>query len=185
MEQASALPAEDEVQPIGTDPGQAASAAPPTPDDDYEALLVARFAAENDSSSESDQPTEAKPSEPIAFSLFRNGPWGCIHACIEASDKAACGAARSAAAFSPTDPDPTFFCRRKVAIRYVQLTSLRSGQVPQGLETVEDLAYAYPDLASLDSLLSSLSDDDMHEMGAADALHGVQEIMEAKSSKPM
>ena len=44
----------------------------------------------------------------------------------------------------------------------------------KGLETVEDLAYAYPDLASLDSLLSSLSDEDMNEMGAADALHGVQ-----------
>ena len=44
----------------------------------------------------------------------------------------------------------------------------------KGLEMVEDLAYAYPDLASLDSLLSSLSDDDMSEMGAADALHGVQ-----------
>ena len=117
MEQASRLQAEDEVQPIGVDPGQAASASPPIPDDDYEALLVARFAAEHDSSSESDQPTEAKPSEPIAFSLFRNGPWGCIHACIEASDKAACGAARSAAAFSPTDPDPTFFCRRKACAK--------------------------------------------------------------------
>ncbi|CAE7538540.1 unnamed protein product, partial [Symbiodinium sp. CCMP2456] len=123
---------QDDVQPIGTDPGPADTASPPIPDDDYEALLVARFAAEHDSSSESEQPTEAKPSEPIAFSLFRFLKDNAVHEVLS------------------------------------QALALK------GLETVEDLAYAYPDLASLDSLLSSLSDDDMSEMGAADALHGVQ-----------
>jgi len=102
---------------MSDEPGQAAPSSPAIPDDDHEALMVARFAAEHDSSSESDQPKEAEPSEPTAFSLFRNGPWGCIHACLEASNKAACGAARSAAAFSPTDPDPTFFCRRKACAK--------------------------------------------------------------------
>ena len=43
----------------------------------------------------------------------------------------------------------------------------------KGLESIDDLAFAYPDLASLDSLLSGLSDEDMGLMGAVDPLHGV------------
>ena len=43
----------------------------------------------------------------------------------------------------------------------------------KGLESIDDLAFAYPELASLDSLLSGLSDEDMGQMGAADPLHGV------------
>ena len=43
----------------------------------------------------------------------------------------------------------------------------------KGLESIDDLAFAYPDLASLDSLFSGLSDEDMGLMGAVDPLHGV------------
>ena len=108
----------DSAQPPDDQPASAAHPSEQTaiPDDDHEALMVARFAADHDSSSDSEEHKEAQPKE-TTFSLFRNGPWGSIHACLEASDVAACGAKRSAAAFSPSEPDPSFFCRRKACAK--------------------------------------------------------------------
>ncbi|CAE7169151.1 unnamed protein product, partial [Symbiodinium necroappetens] len=166
MEKASLPQAEDEVQPMIDESGQAAPSSPPIPDDDHEALT--RFAAEHDSSSESDQPKEAEPSEPTAFSLSRHArsSW------TRGSDKSQMGAVAAdpptAMSNAPTSDLAKFLKDNAVHEVPAQALALK------GLETVEDLAYAYPDLASLDSLLSSLSDEDMNEMGAADALHGVQ-----------
>ena len=56
----------------------------------------------------------------------------------------------------------------------------------KGLESIDDLAFAYPDLASLDSLFSGLSDEDMGLMGAVDPLHGVHAAKLRRSlRKPM
>ena len=88
------------------------------PEDDTEALLVEKFANQAHSSSESDEEhlatTEAQLS---TFSLFRNGPWGVIHACRQGDDRAACGASKTSAAFSPSCPLPQFFCKRKACYR--------------------------------------------------------------------
>eukprot|EP00439_Symbiodinium_sp_Y106_P016871 s5764_g2.t1 len=43
----------------------------------------------------------------------------------------------------------------------------------KGLEAPEDFAHAYPDISSLDSLLSSLPDSDLAELGVSDPLHSV------------
>ena len=88
------------------------------PEDDTEALMVEKFANEAHSSSESD---EAHYETPVAqlstFSLFRNGPWGVIHACRQGDDRAACGASKTSAAFAPSCPLPQFFCKRKACYR--------------------------------------------------------------------
>ncbi|CAE7198646.1 unnamed protein product [Symbiodinium sp. CCMP2592] len=49
-----------------------------------------------------------------------------------------------------------------------------NGLALKGLETVEDLAFAYPDLASFDTFLQGLSESDLSDMGVSDALHSVQ-----------
>ena len=57
------------------------------PEDDTEALLVEKFANQAHSSSESeDEPKEARKPQLSTFSLFRNGPWGVIHACRQGDD---------------------------------------------------------------------------------------------------
>ncbi|CAE7451051.1 unnamed protein product, partial [Symbiodinium microadriaticum] len=88
------------------------------PADDAEALLVERFANQTHSSSDSeDEPKEAPTSELATFSLFRNGPWGVIHACRQGDERAACGASKTSAAFAPSCPLPKFFCKRKACYR--------------------------------------------------------------------
>ena len=95
-------------QPTGT----------PIPADDTEALLVEQFAIQAHSSSESeDEQVGARKSEVSTFSLFRNGPWGVIHACRQGDERAACGASKTSAAFSPTCPLPQFFCKQKACYR--------------------------------------------------------------------
>ena len=44
----------------------------------------------------------------------------------------------------------------------------------KGLESVDDFAYAFPEIRSLEALLSGLSDTDLSDMGATDQFHGVQ-----------
>ena len=44
----------------------------------------------------------------------------------------------------------------------------------KGLESVDDFAYAFPEIRSLEALLSGLSDSDLSDMGAVDQYHGVQ-----------
>ncbi|CAE7238129.1 unnamed protein product, partial [Symbiodinium sp. KB8] len=44
----------------------------------------------------------------------------------------------------------------------------------KGLESVDDFAYASPEIRSLEALLSGLSDTDLADMGATDQYHGVQ-----------
>ncbi|CAE7230678.1 Parp12, partial [Symbiodinium sp. CCMP2456] len=149
-------PAED-IQHTTSASGEAAPDMAAIPDDDHEALLVARFAAGHDSSSESDQPKDSEPS-------------------------AACGAMRSAAAFSPSEPDRLPQHSPQVSFRILQPAManapaselakflkdhavhevLAHALALKGLETVDDLAYAYPEL------------EDMGDMGAVDPLHGVQ-----------
>ena len=88
------------------------------PEDDTEALLVEKFANQAHSSSESeDAQEEAQQPQLSTFSLFRNGPWGVIHACRQGDARAACGASKTSAAFSPTCPLPQFFCKRKACYR--------------------------------------------------------------------
>ena len=88
------------------------------PEDDTEALLVEKFAIQAHSSSESeDEPKTATEAHLSTFSLFRNGPWGVIHACRQGDDRAACGASKTSAAFSPSCPQPHFFCKRKACYR--------------------------------------------------------------------
>ena len=88
------------------------------PEDDTEALLVEKFAIQAHSSSESeDEPKTAPETQLSTFSLFRNGPWGVIHACRQGDDRAACGASKTSAAFSPSCPLPQFFCKRKACYR--------------------------------------------------------------------
>ena len=85
------------------------------PEDDTEALMVAN---EAHSSSESDDAYQETPVAQLStFSLFRNGPWGVIHACRQGDDRAACGASKTSAAFSPSCPLPQFFCKRKACYR--------------------------------------------------------------------
>ena len=43
----------------------------------------------------------------------------------------------------------------------------------KGLESVDDFAYAFPEIRSLESLLSGLSDSDLSDMGSTDQFHGV------------
>ncbi|CAE7879575.1 unnamed protein product, partial [Symbiodinium necroappetens] len=65
-------------QPTGT----------PIPADDTEALLVQKFANQAHSSSESEDEQEgARKSGVSTFSLFRNGPWGVIHACRQGDER--------------------------------------------------------------------------------------------------
>ena len=86
-------------------------------EDDTEALLVEKFANQAHSSSESDDEHQDTPEAQLStFSLFRNGPWGVIHACRQGEDRAACGASKTAA-FSPSCPLPQFFCKRKACYR--------------------------------------------------------------------
>ena len=88
------------------------------PQDDTEALLVEKFANQAHSSAESEQEPQDTPESQIStFSLFRNGPWGVIHACRRGEDRAACGASKTSAAFSPSCPSPQFFCKRKACYR--------------------------------------------------------------------
>ena len=88
------------------------------PEDDTEALMVEKFANEAHSSSESDGPGHETPKEYLStFSLFRNGPWGVIHACLQGDDRAACGASKTSAAFAPSCTLPQFFCKRKACYR--------------------------------------------------------------------
>ena len=88
------------------------------PEDDTEALLVEKFANQAHSSSDSeDEPKAAPETQLSTFSLFRNGPWGVIHACRQGDDRAACGASKTSAAFSPSCPLPQFFCKRKACYR--------------------------------------------------------------------
>ena len=69
------------------------------PADDTEALLVERFANQRHSSSDSeDEPKEAPTSKLATFSLFRNGPWGVVHACRQGDERAACGASKTSGA---------------------------------------------------------------------------------------
>ncbi|CAE7309691.1 PIP5K4, partial [Symbiodinium sp. CCMP2456] len=153
MEKASLLQAEEDLQPTIEEQGGAAPSSPAIPDDDHEALLVARFAAEHDSSSDSDRPKDTEPSG-IACRRSR------LVKLASTSKQAMSNASASDLA--------KFLKDNAVHDVLAQALALK------GLETVDDLAYAYPELASLDSLLSGLSDEDMGEMGAADALHGVQ-----------
>ncbi|CAE7354462.1 unnamed protein product [Symbiodinium sp. KB8] len=44
----------------------------------------------------------------------------------------------------------------------------------KGLESVDDFAYAFPEIRSLEALLSGLSETDLTDMGATDQYHGVQ-----------
>ncbi|CAE7349409.1 unnamed protein product, partial [Symbiodinium microadriaticum] len=44
----------------------------------------------------------------------------------------------------------------------------------KGLESVDDFAYAFPEIRSLEALLSGLSDSDLSDMGSTDQFHGVQ-----------
>ena len=44
----------------------------------------------------------------------------------------------------------------------------------KGLESVDDFAYAFPEIRSLEALLTGLSDSDLSDMGATDQFHGVQ-----------
>ena len=44
----------------------------------------------------------------------------------------------------------------------------------KGLESVDDFAYAFPEIKSLEDLLSGLSDSDLSDMGSTDQFHGVQ-----------
>ncbi|CAE7345847.1 unnamed protein product, partial [Symbiodinium microadriaticum] len=84
------------------------------PEDDTEALLVEKFANQAHSSSESDDEHPETPEAQLStFSLFRNGPWGVIHACRQGDDRAACGASKTSAGFSPSCPLPQIFCKRK------------------------------------------------------------------------
>ena len=88
------------------------------PEDDAEALMVEMFANEAHSSSESDEEALETPKEHLStFSLFRNGPWGVIHACIQGANRAACGTSKTSAAFAPSCPLPQFYCRRKACYR--------------------------------------------------------------------
>ena len=88
------------------------------PADDTEALLVEKFANQAHSSSDSeDEPKETSESQLSTFSLCRNGPWGVIHACRQGDERAACGASKTSAAFSPSCPLPQFFCKRKACYR--------------------------------------------------------------------
>ena len=48
-----------------------------------------------------------------------------------------------------------------------------TGLAFKGLETVEDFAFAYPELSSIDDFLQSLSEADLDDLGAADPLHSV------------
>ncbi|CAE7347495.1 unnamed protein product [Symbiodinium sp. CCMP2592] len=89
---------------------------PPTiPADDIEALLVESFASARDDSSDSEDPDRQPMIQEIK--LFQNGPWGSVHAQQLGSDRAACGTLRSTAAFSPSDPNVAFFCRRAACRR--------------------------------------------------------------------
>ena len=88
------------------------------PEDDTEALLVEKFANQAHSSSDSEnEPKEASETQLSTFSLFRNGPCRVIHACCQGDDRAACGASKTSAAFSPSCPLPQFFCKRKACYR--------------------------------------------------------------------
>ncbi|CAE7386508.1 unnamed protein product [Symbiodinium sp. KB8] len=49
----------------------------------------------------------------------------------------------------------------------------------KGLESVDDFAYAFPEIRSLEALLSGLSETDLADMGATDQYHGVQELLAA------
>ncbi|CAE7787166.1 unnamed protein product, partial [Symbiodinium necroappetens] len=145
---------------------------PPIPEYDTEALLVEKFANQAHSSSESEnEQEEAQTMELSTFSLFRNGPWGVIHACREREERAACGASKTSAAFAPSS-DPSMelekFCKdHGVHEVLAQALTLK------GLETVDDFAYAFPELRSLDSLLSGLSESDLSDMGSTDQFHGI------------
>ena len=44
----------------------------------------------------------------------------------------------------------------------------------KGLESVDDFAYAFSEIRSLEALLTGLSDTDLSDMGATDQYHGVQ-----------
>ena len=88
------------------------------PEDDTEALMVEKFASQAHSSSDSDDAQHENPVAQLStFSLFRNGPWGVIHACRQGDDRAACGASKTSAAFSPSCPLPQVFCKRKACYR--------------------------------------------------------------------
>ena len=43
----------------------------------------------------------------------------------------------------------------------------------KGLESIDDFAYAFPEIRSLEALLTGLSDSDLSDMGATDQFHGV------------
>ncbi|CAE7364939.1 PIP5K4, partial [Symbiodinium sp. CCMP2456] len=131
--------AKEDTQPMTEEPVEAASSTAAIPDDDHEALLVARFAAERDSSSDSDQPKDAEPSESLREA---SGLLGVIKAV-------------------PEEPH-----KRMHAQDHAVHDVLAHALALKGLETVDDLAYAYPELASLDSLFSGLSEEDMGDMGA-------------------
>ena len=75
-----------------------------------------KFANQAHSSSDDEQ-EGAQKSQLSTFSLFRNGPWGVIHACRQGDERAACGASKTSAAFSPSCPLPQFFCKRKACYR--------------------------------------------------------------------
>ena len=88
------------------------------PEDDTEALMVEKFANEAHTSSESEEEAHETPKEHLStFSLFRNGPWGVIHACLQGANRAACGASKTSAAFAPSCPLPQFYCKRKACYR--------------------------------------------------------------------
>ena len=44
----------------------------------------------------------------------------------------------------------------------------------KGLESVDDFAYAFPEIRSLEALLAGLSDSNLSDMGPTDQFHEVQ-----------
>ncbi|CAE7291895.1 unnamed protein product [Symbiodinium sp. KB8] len=100
------------------DDSQPSCKASQIPEDDAEALMVEKFANEAHSSSDSDEEALEAPKEHLStFSLFRNGPWGVIHACLQGANRAACGTYKTSAAFAPSCPLPQFYCKRKACYR--------------------------------------------------------------------
>ena len=100
-----------ELEPLPIPPDMTQEASAPTEErpDDLEALLVERFAASRDSSSESDEAPTPVSAQQVSFSLFQNGLWGAIHACKAGESKAACGASKtSAPSLPPKLPRPLF-----------------------------------------------------------------------------
>ena len=130
------------------DEPQPSSKASQIPEDDAEALMVEKFANEAHTSSESDEEALETPKERLStFSLFRNGPWGVIHACIQGANRAACGTSKTSAAFAPSCPLPQFYCRRKALLQTAGRHAIASNKSQPEIDSFEHDHHAQPAVA--------------------------------------